>query len=131
MEPERADPETAAAIIESADMDGPLIGWQEDGHSVELIGIDTVDGSEAFKLEVTANGSTSLYYLHAVTYLPIRIDTSAGSASEITRLSDYRDVGGLMFPFSIALQTQQMVLNFEVVEINVPIEESAFSMEGR
>lgn len=130
-EPVEADSVTAATIIEQADMDGPLIGWREDGHEVELIGTETVEGQELVKLRLTQrNGSVSIYYLDTDRYLPRRIESEAAAGTSTTRFEDYRDIGGLTFPFSITIDTAVglQALTFDEVEVNVPVDESVFSM---
>lgn len=134
-EPEVADPETAKQLIEQADLDGPLIGWREAGHQVELEGRETVDGVETIKLRVTLNtGDVSYYYLDAEEYVPIRIVAVRqvqGQPAELTTILDeYREVGGLLFPFSIHIDTPAgtQSLAFERIEVNVPVDEGVFAM---
>jgi len=132
--PQVADAETASQIIEQADLDGPLIGWKEAGHQVELAGMETIDGVEATKLKLTLNtGEVTYYYLDA-DFLPIKIVAVRGVQgveSELTTtLGDYKEVGGLMFPFKIEVDTPLGVqaLNFDTIEVNVDVDDAVFSM---
>jgi hypothetical protein len=134
-EPQVADPATARQLIEQADLDGPLIGWKEAGHRVELAGRETVDGVEAIKLAVTLNtGEVSYYYLDAEDYVPIRIVAVReiqGARTQLTTvLDEYREVGGLLFPFSIEVDSPVGIqaLAFDRIEVNVPVDERVFSM---
>lgn len=134
-EPQVADPETARQLIEQADLDGPLIGWKEAGHQVELAGRETVDGVEAIKLRLTLDtGDVSYFYLHAEDYVPIRIvalrEIQGGETELTTILDEYREVGGLLFPFEIRIDTPlgTQALAFDRIEVNVPVDESVFSM---
>jgi len=134
-EPQVADPATARQLIEQADLDGPLIGWREAGHQVELAGRETVDGVEAIKLRVTLNtGDVSYYYLDAENYVPIRIvavrEVQGQQAELTTILDEYREVGGLLFPFRIQIDTPvgTQSLAFDRIEVNVPVDESVFAM---
>lgn len=134
-EPEIADPATAKQLAERADLDGPLIGWKEAGHTVEVAGRETVDGVETIKLKLTLKtGEVSYYYLDAEDYVPIRIvdvREIQGQPTELTTvLDEYREVGGLLFPFSIEVDTPggKQVLAFDRIEVNVPVDESVFSM---
>jgi len=135
-EPEVADDDTARQVIEQADLDGPLIGWKEAGSQIELAGVETVDGAEATKLKLTLNtGEVTYYYLDA-DYLPIKIvavrDLQGVESELTTTLSDYKEVGGLMFPFKIAVDTPLGVqaLTFDTIEVNTDVDESLFSMPG-
>ncbi len=134
-EPQVADPATTRQLVEQADLDGPLIGWREAGHKVELAGRETVDGREAIKLKLTLKtGEVSYYYLDAEQYVPIRIVALRdiqGTAAELTTVLDqYREVGGLLFPFSIQIDTPigKQALAFDEVHVNVPVDESVFAM---
>ena len=129
-EPVEADPMTAATIIEQSDMDGPLIGWREDGHSIEVAGTETIDGTEAIHLTVVVRGTTSQFYLDANTYLPIQIKAEVMGMNTTTKLSDYRNVDGLLFPFLVEIDTEMgaQALIFDEVQINVAVDESIFSM---
>jgi hypothetical protein len=134
--PQIADAATAQQIIEQADLDGPLIGWREAGHMVELAGTETIDGAQATKLKVTfKTGEVTYYYLDAG-YLPIRmvaVRDIQGAQTELTTvLDDYRAVGGLMFPYSIQIDTPvgQQALYFKTIEVNVEVDDTVFSMPG-
>jgi hypothetical protein len=129
-EPVEADPATTASLMEQADMDGPLIGWREDGHSIEVVGTEMVDGIEAIHLTVVVRGDTSQFYLDANTYLPIQIKTVTEGMNTTTIMSDYRNVDGLLFPFSVEIDTQMgaQALIFDEVQINVPVDDQIFSM---
>ena len=65
----RTDPEVmpidmAKDVIDQADLDGALIGWQESGHQVELLGKEETAGTEAYKIKVTKkNGDVEYYFL--------------------------------------------------------------------
>lgn len=132
-EPQQADPQTAQLIIEQADLDGPLIGWREDGHQVRLLGREVLEGTEVLKLELTQkNGSVSYYYLDAARYVPLKIEGLSAGTQTGTRFRDYRSVGGLLFPYSITIDTPigQQVLTFTTVQINVPVDDRVFSMSA-
>lgn len=136
-EPQVADAATARQLIEQADMDGPLMGWKEEGHQVEVEGTETVEGTEAIKLKVTLNsGDVSYYYLDSEYYVPIRIVSVReiqGAPTEITTvISDYKPVNGLMMPHTITVDSPmgQQSLTFDSIEVNVEVDETVFSMPG-
>lgn len=135
-EPVVADSETAQQIMEQADMDGPLIGWREAGTSIEVLGSETMDGAETMKLKVTdKDGLVTLFYLDE-SYLPVKmvaVRPIQGVDTELTTsLGDYQEIGGLMFPFLIEIDTPMGVqqLTFDAIEVNVPVDASIFSMGG-
>jgi len=98
-DPEALSEEEMRDIIEESDFDGPLINYQQKGNRVEFVGMDQVEGTDAFKLKVTlANGDVRYYYMDTDYYVPIRIETKRmirGAEQEFeTSLGDYKEVAG-------------------------------------
>ncbi|MFV1987108.1 MAG: hypothetical protein ACC682_07490 [Gemmatimonadota bacterium] len=135
-DPVVADAETAQQIMEQADLDGPLIGWEEDGASIEFEGMETMDGAEMAKLKVTTKDGLVTYYYLDENYLPVKlvaVRMIQGAETHITTsLGDYQEIGGLMFPFVIEIDTPMGLqqLTFDSIEVNVPVDASVFSMAG-
>jgi len=46
-EPEKMNEKELENVIDQADIDGPLIDYEEKGHTLELLGTEEVDGTEA------------------------------------------------------------------------------------
>ncbi len=125
--------------IEQTDILGPLFDWQAKGHSVELLGKEMIDGREAFKLKVTlAGGGVQTDYLDAESAHLVR-RTSTRHVGERTielemSFSDYRPVGGVMFPHSIASSDTSSSESLEIVveeaELNVPLDAARFEFPG-
>src|SRR5271165_4186979 len=93
-------------LVESADIDGPLVDYQAKGNKVEYLGHDEVDGDDAYKLKVTLkNGDIVYYYLDPDTFLEIRKEKQQfirGSVRESEQdLGSYKQVGGVFYPFSV------------------------------
>lgn len=137
-DPEAAPDDMVQQMKEQADLDGPLIGWEEDGHTVELVGKSEVEGTETFELKVTLDtGEVSHYFLDAEYYLPIKVlsyRTVQGAETEITtNLGDYKEVSGLMVPFSIDVSTAMgpQSISFDTIEINVDMDDTIFSMSEK
>ena len=125
-------------LIEQADIDGPLVNYQAKGNKVEYLGHDTVDGDDTFKLKVTLkDGDILYYYLDPDTYLEIRTEKQQfirGSIRETEQdLGSYKQVAGVFYPFSVEGGTKNSPndharINFEKIEVNVPIDDSDFKM---
>jgi outer membrane lipoprotein-sorting protein len=136
-EPEAAPAEMAKQLEEQADVDGPLIGWEEEGHQLELLGVEEVEGTKAYKLKLTrASGDVEYYYLDAEYYVPIKVEGSREMRGQTvkfeTTLSDYKEVDGLLLPHAIESRQQGaqagQVITIEKVELNVDIPDSVFVM---
>ena len=138
----KKDPEAMTAddtkeMEEDADIDGPLVDYKSKGHTVELLGKEKLEGTDAYKLKVTLkNGDIKTIYLDSDSYLEIKEEGKRmvrGSEQEFeSALSDYREVDGLMFPFAIESgvkgSQQKQKLTIEKMELNVPVEDSNFKM---
>src|SRR5712664_4181206 len=105
-DPERMSADDVKALVEDAELDGPLVDWQAKGNAVEYLGTEDVDGTPAHKLKVTRkNGDVSFVYLDPDHFLEIRVLTQRtrhGAYEQVeTDLGDYEKVGGVFVPTSI------------------------------
>jgi outer membrane lipoprotein-sorting protein len=136
-EPQIMTDQEAKDIEMQADVDGPLIDAAAKGNTIELAGKEKIEGVEAWHLRITRkNGDTRDLYLDAKTYLPIlavSTRTNDGQTVEIrSKIGDYRSVGGLMLPHSFEASAsgvpQTQALEFQKIELNVPLDDSRFAM---
>jgi hypothetical protein len=134
-DPERMSADDVKALVEDAEMDGPLVDWQTKGNAVEYLGTEDVDGTPAHKLKVTRkNGDVSFVYLDPDHFLDIRVLTQRtrhGAYEEVeTDLGDYEKAGGVFVPTSIefgrkgAPDKQRIII--DKVEANVPVDDTIF-----
>ncbi len=136
-EPEVMPAELASAIKENADIDGPLVGYKEDGDKIELLGLEDTEGTAAYKLKVTRkDGEVQYYFLDSEAYVPIKMAGSrmmGGVEQEYeVIISDYKEVAGLMVAHSISEKlkgapTGQMI-TLENIEVNTALADSLFVM---
>jgi outer membrane lipoprotein-sorting protein len=127
---------------EQADFDGSfLVDYKEKGHKVQLMGKEPVEGTDAYKLQVTLkNGNTQTVYLDAEEYLEIKNETKRlvrGTETETETISgDYKEVDGVLMAFSSesgpkgSPSSAKQKFTIEKVEFNVPIPDSEFTMPG-
>jgi len=134
-DPEPLGEEEMKQILEDSDFDGPLVNYQAKGNKVEYVGMEPVEGTDAFKLKLTlANGDVRYYYMDTDYFVPIKIDTKRmvrGAEREYeTSLGDYKEVAGWYLPFSMELNAKgdqnRQKITFEKIEANVPIDDSRF-----
>lgn len=139
----KADPEVIADdqaqdLLEYADMDGPLVDWQEKGHEVELVGLEEVEGTPAYRIEiVTRDGAEQTVFLDSEYFIPIKsIEQRTIQGTEVVverTLSDYKDVGGLMMPHSVVsrrvgVEGEEQFITMEKIELDVEIDDEVFAM---
>ncbi|MEE9133899.1 MAG: outer membrane lipoprotein-sorting protein [Gemmatimonadota bacterium] len=136
-DPEVMPDEMAKQFKDQADIDGPLMGWKESGHQVELIGKEETEGTEAYKIKVTKkDGDVEYYFLDAEYFIPIRVESSTEMQGRMVDieiiLSGYKEVDGLMVAHSVEQRTKGapsgQVITIEQVELNVDVDDSMFTM---
>jgi outer membrane lipoprotein-sorting protein len=122
---------------DDADFDGALVDYKTKGNTIELAGKEQVEGADAFKLKVTKkNGNIEYDYLDAETYLLVKTEGKVKRrGTEMdgeTTFSDYKDVDGLMQPFSMESGAKEMPqkqkLTFTKIELNVPLDDARFAV---
>lgn len=145
MKAEKSDAETTANMkLEMNDFPDPFIDYKEKGYTVELLGKETIDGAETFKIKlirepVTIDGkqeeSVTFYFFDAENFVPIAVQTeiksgqAKGMVSEVT-FSDYQEVDGLYFPFSLTQGIKGQPgapITITSIELNPAIEDNAFA----
>jgi outer membrane lipoprotein-sorting protein len=136
-DPEPLPEDAMRQIEQQADMDGVLVDYKAKGHTVEFVGKEKVEGSDAFKLKVTLkNGDTQYIFLDADQFLEVRTESKStirgtDVESEST-IGDYKDVGGLMFPHAVEQgqkgSPQKGKITIAKIELNVPVDDAGFKM---
>jgi len=138
----KKDPEPIAAedqkeVEEQADFDGSLVDWKAKGATVEVVDKEPVEGADAWKLKITKKSGRIEYdYLDADTYLLVQQEekiTQRGTEIDgVSTFSDYKDVDGLMFPFSMtsgaAGTDHKQTLTFDKIELGIALEDTLFHM---
>jgi hypothetical protein len=90
-DPEALPAEQAKIMDEQADFDGQLVDYKEKGSTIELVGKEPVEGTDAYKLKLTTKGGEVRYYfLDAEYFLEIRTEASRtirGTPMDFTNLT--------------------------------------------
>jgi len=138
----RKDPELVSAddtkgLEVEGDIDGPLIDYKAKGSTAELVGHDSVEGTDCFKIRVALkNGDVRYYYLDSDSYMVIKLETETiirGSLQEgETYFGDYEKVNGVYYPFAYESgekdQPDRVQFTVDKIEINVPVADSLFAV---
>ena len=105
------------------------------GVSLELIGIETVDSTDCYKIELTTEGGTNWVQFYSIdSGLKIKevkeVETTQGSFQQETFYSDYKEVDGLKFPFKIkqSFGMQTIEMNVSSVKLNGGLDNSIFEI---
>ncbi|NOS56500.1 MAG: outer membrane lipoprotein-sorting protein, partial [Cyclobacteriaceae bacterium] len=132
------------------DFPSPFLDYKKKGYKVELLGKETMDGSETFKIKLTKKPikidgketeNVEFHYFDTENFVPLIVETEVKSGPGKgmvgqSKLSDYQDVNGLLFPFSLTVgakgQPGGQTIVFTAVELNPKVEASAFAFpEGK
>lgn len=144
MQAEKTDQETTDNLKrESRDFPNSFIGYKEKGYSIELLGKENFEGTECFKIKLTRDPLTvdgkevenvSYYLFDTESFVPLAMETEAhfgpakGNTTQIV-FSDYQEVEGIYFPFTMSqgIKGQPLQpLNVESIELNPEIDMSMF-----
>lgn len=105
------------------------------GVSLELIGIETIESTDCYKIELTTEGGTNWVQFYEIdTGLKIKevkeVETKQGSFQQVTFYSDYKEVDGLKFPFKIkqSFGMQTIEMNVSSVKLNKGLKDSVFEI---
>jgi len=144
MKAEKSDAEATANFkLDSNDFPDSFIDYKAKGYTVELLGKETIDGAETFKIKltkepVTIDGkkeeSVSFYFFDSENFVPIAVQSEikSGPAKGMisnTTMSDYQEVDGIYFPFSMTQGVKGKPgspLTITKIELNPTVDASAF-----
>ncbi len=137
---ERMSADEARSLADSGSMTSPLLAAKSDGSTVEYLGREDFDGTDAYKVKVTqTDGDQFVYLLDPDTMLEIKVTetrTLRGSP-QITEIEmgDYEQVGGVYFPMSVEIwqqgsPNQRQRINIASAEANPPVTPALFAEPG-
>ena len=146
MEAEKSDTEaTANYKLGIQDFPDPFLNYKSKGYTVELMGDETVEGTETFKIKLEkkpkmSNGkeeaNIEYYYFEKENFVPILIERDvklgpeAGTIGQ-RKLSNYQEVEGLYFAFSITDGTKNQpsgqTITITDITLNPEIDKNSFA----
>lgn len=137
-DPEKMSADDAKDLGEdAADFTGALVDYKAKGYTLDYLGTEDVDGTEAYKLRVTRPNSDVTYvYLDPDYFLEIRtLDRRIehGVPKEtVTDYGDYEKVAGVYFPFEQVSgpkgSTDRQKVEYDKAEANATLDQSLFRL---
>lgn len=136
-DPELLSQDDLKSLVVDADIDGPLMEYQEKGHKAELLGHDSMEGTDCFKIKLSMkNGDVRYYFLDADSFLELKVEiqTTVRGALQENELyyGDYEQVNGIYYPFTVEQaqkgSSSRTQMSVEKIEQNIPLEDAHFSM---
>lgn len=136
-EPMTAD--QAKEMQQMTEVSGTLYNYKEKGYTVEYVGTEDVEGTEAHKIKVAMSPTKTEYKLiDPESWYEIKtITISTVDGQEIkaeTLYSNFKEVNGVIFPFTIEQSNPMMgtsVVTVTDVKVNEPVDEKIFDMPAK
>lgn len=129
-------PEEMAEEMKKEEFENPFINYKDKGHTAELLGEETIEGTVTFKVKLTKkNGDIEVYFFDKEYFVPVMMQSpittgpTKGQMSE-TYFSDYQEVEGFMMPFFLEVKIggeSAQKITIEKAEVNVELEDSLFT----
>src|SRR5580658_10041575 len=136
-DPEKLSADDAKGLSEDAgDFLGALIDYRAKGYTLDYLGTEDIDGTEAHKLRVTRpNGDITFVYLDPDHFLEIRVVNRRiehGVPNEtIIDYGDYEKVDGVYLPFAQDSwqkgSTDHQKVQYDKAEANIAADTGEFS----
>src|ERR1700693_3456137 len=136
-DPELMSQDDVKSLQIDADIDGPMVNYKEKGHKAELMGHDSVEGTDCYKLKLTLkNGDVRYYFLDADSFLEIKMENQSNIRGAVVFTEnfygDYEQVNGLYYTFAFESGQKgsqaRSKFTVEKLEVNVPLADSLFTM---
>ena len=135
---ENFTPEELETASKQSDLDGLLIDYAVKGETVELVGVDQVEGHNAYNLKVTnKSGYARHVWVDAQNFLEIKVEGTPrrrdGKYHPVaTYLRDYRSVDGLVLPYLLESTVEEVKstekIQIETIVSNPKLDDSQFAM---
>ncbi len=109
-----------------------FLRYDELGVETELVGIEKVNGEDAYKMKVVhANGNKHYDFFDKETGLKVKsqqtISSQGNEMTQVQQFSDYQEINGVKFPFTIEISgMQNMTMKAKNIEVNPGFEEGFF-----
>jgi len=144
MKPEKMESEDSEMMKQELDFPDPFWNYKDKGYSIALEGEETVEGVACHKIKLTKKPVSisgkmeenfMFYFFDKENGVPVMMRSTAkkGQTKGVaidSFMSDYQEVNGLFFPFTV---TQKMngqavaTIVIEKIEINADIDDKEFS----
>jgi len=147
MKAEKSDAETTENMkLDVGEFPDPFLTYKERGLKAELMGKETIEGTETFKIKLTkkpikvdgkATDNVVFYYFDAENFVPLVMEMEVksgpgkGQISQI-KWSDYQEVpngNGLLMPFTMSQGAKggpSQPINISAIELNPKVDNTEF-----
>lgn len=127
-----SDPADLVDSQRDLDLTGELVDYKAKGNTAELIGKETIDGQELYKIKLTRkDGSITNYFVDATTWYVTKRTSSKSIQGQdievVENISDFKKTPeGFVYAAAIEQLPMGMKINFTKVQINPVLDEKIF-----
>jgi zinc protease len=114
----------------------PEMQYEKLGYKLSLKGIESVNGSDAYVMDVISpSGKKSTEWYDVATGYKVKVSSTSTqegqTMTQVSEYTDYKDYSGVKYPSSISITGSPMPLKLklESVEVNKGIKDTEFSVE--
>jgi hypothetical protein len=129
--PEAWPEERVKNAIGNLDIQGIFFNYKSRGLQLELIGKENIDTILCYKIKaISPAGAISTYYVDTHTNFIIKTSTIKGFQGEESEVASFfsnfkKTADGFIFPFTTLTPTGE--INYQLIQVNIPIDEKIFS----
>ena len=149
MQPEKSDAETTENFkLDLNDFPDTWVDYKQKGYTAELMGTESIEGTDTYKVKLTKEPQTidgkevesvSYYYFDKESFVPLAEESEikSGEAAGMVQMlgySDYDEVDGLYFPFSLTQGAKggpSQAITITGIELNVTVDAAVFAFPGK
>ena len=133
-DPEPMTADHVESMREMTDIDGALVGYKEKGYTLEYVGTEDVNGTEAIKIKVNKGKKTAYSFFDPETYYEIKnvtVEEVDGKVVESsTTYSNFKIQDGITLPFTMQNGGPMVAstVTITTVTFNPAVDETIFDM---
>lgn len=138
-DPEPMTADQVKSMTSMTDIDGSVIGYKDKGYTVEYVGTEDVDGTEAFKIKINKGDKKVEYtFYDPETYYEIKnIQVEEVDGKEVetaTVYSNFKTQDNIVFPFTMQQANPMMgnsTITLTSLTLNPTVEDKIFEMPAK
>lgn len=134
-EPEPMTPDQIESMMDMTDIDGTLVGYKEKNYTLEYVGTEDVEGTDAIKIKVNKGKKTEYSFFDPATYYEIKTveveEVDGKSVESATTFSNFQNKDGIVLPYTIQQNGGGMgnsTITVTNVTFNPAVDETIFEM---
>lgn len=134
-DPEPITADQVGTLKEMTDIDGTLVGYKDKGYTLEYVGKEDVDGTEAYKVKVNKGKKVEYSFFDPTSYYEIKqiqVEEVDGQAVESSNVySNFKTQDGITLPFTMQQGGGPMgasTITLTSVTFNPTVDQTIFDM---